>query len=308
MERPPSSPNPENPSHHEQQDSLAERLHLKEQWTKQVKVLQETGFLSIIPETHDFGYKDKGGNIYPVPTHIEIAKWLKHEEQAEFLEKKREQGFTRLLLVPSKLPLSSFIKNYQDTIASHRKEGTLLLSDGTKVTGPPYEGEEVRVWEEYENADSNGKLIYTPKEFSRNHGGIVKGDIPEGWTVILTEDLLNLPQEGKGETKGGRHQLETNKTPIEYLKLLQTTPPYKGEVGYTPETYIIDAITRLEECNQTTDDLTYSYLTGAYFFSAGRVPWSYFYRGARRAHLGGGVPGVRRGDGGVRVSVGVRKS
>ena len=306
MEHPPT-PTPEALSRNETAASLAERLRLAEQWTSQVRILNENGFLSIIPETHDFGYKDAEGNIYPVPTDRDIAEMMKNPEQREFLEKKREQGFTRLLLVPEKLPLASFIKNYGEAIARHRKKGALLLSDGTKVTEPPYENREVYVWDEYKDADTNGKLVYAPQEFSPQHGGLAKATLTSGWRVLLTEDLQNLQREGQGATKGGRKQLETNKTPNEYLTLLKTEQ-YKGERGYDPETYMIDAITRLEETNTVTDDDTYSYLTGAYFLSAGPVPGASWARDYRQAALDRREPGYRRGYYGVRVSVGVEKT
>ena len=272
-----------------------------------MRVLNENGFLSIIPETHDFGYKDAEGNIYPVPTDRDIAEMMKNPEQREFLEKKREHGFTRLLLVPEKLPLASFIKNYGEAIARHRKKGALLLSDGTSVTEAPHEDREVSVWDEYQDADTNGKLVYAPQEFSPQHRGLAKSALTSGWRVLLTEDLQNLPREGQGATRGGRKQLETNKTPNEYLTLLQTEQ-YKGERGYDPETYMIDAITRLEETNTVTDDDTYSYLTGVYFLSAGYVPGAFWLRGSRRASLDGYGPGYRYGYRGVRVSVGVEKT
>lgn len=312
MERPPllhtPACSPDDSPRREGERALFEQLHIKEQWGSQIRILRKNGFLSIIPETHDFGYKDAERNIYPVPTWQEIEKWLNNPEQNEFLQKKAEQGFTRLLLVPEKFPLDNFIKNYEETIASHRKEGTLFLSDGAKVTEPPYEGKEVYVWDEYKNADNNGKLMYAPREFTANHGAVTKSSITEGWRVILTENLPNLPKEGQGKTKGGRKQLETNQTPREYLKLLQTDPEYKGERGYTPEDYIIDVITRLEEKNQTTDDDTYSYLIGAYFPSAGVAPGSFFNRDRRRASLGGSAADDRDDYYGVRVSVGVSKN
>ena len=88
--------------------------------------------------------------------------------------------------------------------------------------------EPVWVWDEYESADENGKLVYDPKEFSENHGGKTKAEIlaaaqgksSPAWRIVMIEADPNIPRAGKGKQVGGRARIEANKTPKEYLELL----------------------------------------------------------------------------------------
>ena len=174
-------------------------------------------------------------------------------------------------------------------------------------------------WDGYDEADINGKLVYQPKEFSKNHKGKTKQEILKeqekesttpGWHIILIEDMPDIPRENKGKTIGGRKQFEANDTPNNYLKTLRDSKkdnPYQGEEGMTPEDQLMYAITHLEETDQVIDDYqgngSISYQVGAYFPASGYVPSAYWRRDGRRAYLDGNDPDNRDGNCGVRSAV-----
>ena len=300
---------------------------LQEQYKRQIDILGKFG---LIEATESGGWAIKGidGKEYPLPTQEEIAE--KMEENKELVERKREQGFTRLLLVPFGLKLSDLTETYKKSILEHQAEGKLF---GAKKD-PSDQGEElvsldldenqpVWVWDKYQEADTNGSLVYQPKELSENHQGKTKQEIlgeQGGWRIVLMEDMPNIPRENP-ETKGGRTQIDVKgssikkyikrgediPSPAEYLKALQQDSTYKGEEGMTPEDQLMYAITHLEETDQVIDDYRgngrASYQVGAYFPASGVVPSAYWSRGYRQAYLGRYYPDDRIDDCGVRSAV-----
>ena len=288
------------------------------------------GKFGLIEAMESGGWAIKGidGKEYPLPTQEEIAE--KMEENKELVERKREQGFTRLLLVPFGLKLSDLTETYKKSILEHQAEGKLF---GAKKD-PSDQGEElvpldldenqpVWVWDKYQEADTNGSLVYQPKELSENHQGKTKQEIlgeQGGWRIVLLEDMPNIPRENP-ETKGGRTQIDVKgssikkyikrgediPSPAEYLKVLQQDSTYKGEEGMTPEDQLMYAITHLEETDQVIDDYRgngrASYQVGAYFPASGNVPNAYWDRGYRQAYLGRSNPDIRYDNCGVRSAV-----
>jgi hypothetical protein len=194
------------------------------------------------------------------------------------------------------MPLDILIDRYKRVILKHHQAETMLSPDGTKLdvdTEDP-----LYVWDQYKQADAEGKLVYYPQQFDKtNHQGKTKKELIAqngAWEVRFIEDLPNLPAQGKGQTLGNRKQLEANQTPIQYLETIQTN---QHEQGATPELWLTKAITYLEQSNQQIDDYQgpgqSSYLTGAYFPSSGIVPDASWYRGYQQAGLRGGNPGDR---------------
>src|ERR1019366_1256075 len=115
-----------------------------------------------------------------------------------------------------------------------------------------------------------------------------------------------IPRAGKGKSVGGRPRIEANKTPKEYLEAIGTGE-YQNESGMTPEEWLMQAITTLEEENQVIDDWrgkgSIAYNTGAYFQASGYVPDAYWSRDSRRALLYGSDPALRDGGVGARSAV-----
>jgi hypothetical protein len=298
----------------EQKGSL-ETLKIKEQWNSQIKILSKLGILETFPESKELGIRGIDGKEYPVPRPDEITARL--EKNKEMILVKMEQGFTKLVMEPFAYSFDKLLDKYKKTILEHHKNGKLLAtkekSDDPDEILDLDENEPLWIWEDgYNHCDTEDKMVYFPKEFSNNHGGktkkeLLSSDISTGWNIWLVEDMPNIPREGKGQEVGKRHQLETNKTPHEYLKLLQTDSKYKNEGGLTPEADVMYALMNLEEKNQVTNDHdgkgSISYQVGAYFLSSGVVPRSFWLRGGLRAYLDGPGPSGRGSGCGVRVGV-----
>lgn len=151
--------------------------------------------------------------------------------------------------------------------------------------------EPVWTWDALKGADTSGALVYSPSSFSRVQHGLEKSAVigtrdicaVSGWSVALVEDASTLPQEGQGKTFGGRHQLETNRTPNDYLSTLKGSQ-YRQETGFTPEDFLVKFATHLEETNQISHDWSdnsAAWLVGAYHKTEASVPLAYWYQGFR---------------------------
>ena len=70
----------------------------------------------------------------------------------------------------------------------------------------------------------------------------------------LVESLPIMPQLGRGQTSGGRRQLEIGYSPREYLQTLQTEVT-QGETGKTLEDFMTKFITHLEATNEVSNDV-----------------------------------------------------
>jgi len=340
-----------------------ERLyHLREQYMAQVDLLKQMGILhprreqlsgrvqrlvDLFQSLFPFGKKKRpevkeiekplcitgiDGKEYPLPTLGEIAMHLC--EQRELFATKRDQGFTKLLLVPFGMSLDALrdiLKQFLLTYKTDHPDFDLDTND------PLY------TWVEcYSGADIGNppKIIYNPRFFDDNHQGQTKLEIlkvqaknPEdsfqGWRIhfLQPSDPTNqeskgfalVPREDQGQTQGKetpRPPLEAGKSPIDYLSLLKEaqdnpTSPYSHESGLTPEDWILAFITHLEETGKPLDDWknnkeSVAYLIGSFFPSidgSAFVPYVYWGRVYRRARLSGDVPRSRFVHIGVRTSV-----
>ena len=296
---------------------------LKRQYESQRETFQRVGILETLP-SGELGIKGIDGKTYPFPTYEEIRKRIR--DNKEVLKAKTEQGFQKLLLVPFGMKLDDLIQIYEKTLWKHYEEkklfvatenpenqpkfpddlpfdqgvinkiksGEIKYEDVWKNKGDVYENKNSALWawDEYKNADINGKLVYDPKEFSPNHQGKTKQELIKekgGWHILLIEENPNIPREGKGEEIGGRKRLEANQAPNEYLNLIGQGQ-YQNESGTTPEAWLIQAITLLEEKNQALDDWqgkgSIACNTGA-CFKSGFVPDAYWNRGSSQTLLFG---------------------
>ena len=273
-------------------------LNLEEQYKSQRDILERTGVIGELSDG-ELGIKAIDNEEYTFPAYREIAERMK--ENRETIQTKIEQGFTQLLIVPFGMNLGDLIERYEQIIIEHHRDGKLLATkkDPSDPDEPLElnESEPVWAWSEYKDADVNGDLVYHPKKFSKEHRGRTKEDILKeqgGFTILLLEDLPNIPREGEGKTIEDRPQFETNKTANQYLEELQDNPAYISEVGMTPEDWITYAITHLEQTDQVVDDYqgngSASLQLGACFSASGRVPSAYWVRDSQRAVLGGDGP------------------
>jgi hypothetical protein len=260
-------------SFEQQREALVEKLKLREQYETQFKTLNETGVLELLPGSQEIGIVDIKGQECPIPKYEEILAKIT-PEQLELLEQKAEQGFTKLLLVPFGLPLNVLTERYKQELLKHDADGTLLATDGTKLKLD--QKEPFHLLGSYQNGDINGELVYDPREFIKKHQGRTKEEliIERGsWQISLIEDSTDLLTIGQGKTIAGRPQFEANKTPRDFLRLIQTDPQYLGEKGFYPECWIILAITTLHQKKQVIETGGKScFLLGSYFKTASRVP------------------------------------
>lgn len=284
------------------------KLDVKHQYESQRRVLESAGILERLPS----GEQGIRG-AYPMPSYQEIRNLIR--EKRDVLEKKAEQGFTKLLIVPFGMKLDDLVEKYKELLLKHKAEEKLFATK-ERDSDPDVlldldTNEPVYRWSEYRGADQSGKLIYDPKEFSQNHGGKTKSQILAGragqaWRVILVEADPNIPPSGAGKDVGGRKRLEANKTPNEYLAMIGEGQ-YKDEYGTTPEEWLMQAITMLEEKNQVIDDYQgngkITYNTGGYFPASGSVPSAYWLRDNRQAYLYRLGPTDRGGGIGARSAV-----
>ena len=117
---------------------------------------------------------------------------------------------------------------------------------------------------------------------------------------------IRISRGGKGKPVGARPRIEANKTPKEYLEAIGTGE-YQNESGMTPEEWLMQAITTLEEKNQVIDDWrgkgSIAYNTGAYFQASGNVPNASWRRDDRQAVLDRNDPTSRDDRIGARSAV-----
>jgi hypothetical protein len=291
-------------------------LELPKQYEENVKILNKLGILEVLPEAKDSGIVGIDGKEYPLPEMEEIKKEILKNK--EMFETKMKQGFTDLNIVPFGVPLQKLIQIMEKCILKHHKEGTLFTAKkNIDDKNEPLqklelnESEPLFKWDGYDNADTEGKIVYYPKEFSKdNHQGQTKKEILEknkkGFFITLNEEKLNIPKKNQNEIIGGRKRLEANKSSNDYLKMLQNKEEYKNEQGQVPEEWIAKFLTTLEKHNQVIDNYEgngkASFQLGAYFPFSGNVPGACWFRDSQRAGLYGDFPGRQSGADGARSS------
>ena len=300
------------PPIHPETRELAEKLELRKQWGQQVKTLNETGIIELLPKSQDIGIVDINGKEQPIPTYEQILESLNNKEQREVIKEKQEQGFTKLLMIPMGLPVSVIIDRYRRLIKSKHEQGNLESTDNEKLELD----EETPIYLEnpLSDPDIDSQLIYFPEQFNKqDHKGKTKQELikqNQSWQVMLIEDMPDIPAENKGKTIKNRKQLEANKSPINYLKTTKEQPQYKHEQGPTMESELTYAITQLKEKNQVIDDWQGKgkacWLFGTYLpeqGSSGGVPDLYWYRDYQRARLYWYYPGDYNEHSGARSGV-----
>ena len=304
---------------------LVERLRLREQYLAQVKVLDRSGLLESFPATDDHPLPELGiigvdGEQYSLPSYEDILERLKDPEARAMIEKKYEQGFTKMLLVPFALPLQKIIQKYKQTLLEiDARPNGLKATDGTRLE--LNREDPIYIWDKLTQCDNpatpeDQQLEYQVQNYDGQtkeaRGGKYKSELlnsnpQNAWQVLLIEDNPDLPAEGRGETISGRKQIEANKTPKEYLKLLQTQEQYQNEQGLTPEAALIDWLASLQETQTVRDNYQGSgkinWLVGSRL--SGLVPGFYWYRDDRQPNLFRTGPDNRSSRFGFRPAVSV---
>jgi len=286
--------------------------HLTEQYASQFNLLKEAGILN---ERNAIVGID--GEEYSVPTLEQIAQRL--YERREELSVKRDQGFTKLLLVPFGMSLDTLCRTLKQFLLSYKTNHPDFDLD---IDDPLY-----TLVEGYEGGDLGNapKLFYDPQLFDReninNHGGKTKtkileeqddrdqvqGDGGVGWHILLLqpsnlEGVTPIPREGKGTKRGytiPRPDIEAGQSSKIYLEILQEAKgdpisPYYGESGMTPEDWILAFMTHLTETGKPLDDdgtdtESMSFLIGGFIPSFSSVPRVFWNDLSHQVNLGRGV-------------------
>ena len=300
---------------------LIERL-VERQYNSQIQSLQEIGFLEpLVPQKkkgftffkskepeettpEKLGATDILGTFREVPTKEAITH---HFLSIPNIKQKIDQGFTRLLIVPFGSSLDTLRGKTGELIKKHKKANKLLAEDGTKLA--LNEKEPLWAWYDYNNADKSGKLVYYPEHLDKeNHNGKTKTELLSGaqpsransstpntnpfpgYHILLIQEDLIIPREGKGSSRAGRDQIEAGKSPNDYLELLTTDKNYSKERGLTPEDWLTLFATNLNQKNKVINDYdsqkgSINYLIGSYFPGPDDVPGACWYRDFRQAYL-----------------------
>ena len=293
---------------------LERELHLRAQYESQKKILEDSGIIATLP-SGEKGITGIEGKPYPLPSYREVLSRLR--EKKDILQEKKEQGFTRMILVPFGMRIDDLMNKYGELLLRHHQEGKLFAAKEKPADADEPldldESEPVWRWSEYNNADVEGRIVYDPKTFTKeNHGGRTKQEmlgLGQAWRVVFVEGISDIPREGKGKTAGAakkRRQIEADRTPNDYLSLIGKGQ-YEHESGTTPEDWLALAITELEEKNRVIDDWqgqgSIAYNTGSWFPASGRVPYADWVRGDRRAYLNRLGPSIRYSSIGARSAV-----
>lgn len=302
-------PKPEKPKTSEYSE-LFEILDIEAQYNQRFDSLRSAGVIEKL-KSGEYGIIGINGQEYPIPTIDQVKDQIIEKEA--ILKPKIEQGFTQIILTPFAMPITDLAEKYSQTIFKHHQNGTLKATNGDTLELD--ENRPLLVWDKYQNADSDGSLIYFPKQLDQeNHQGrtkeeLLQNEISQGWQILLVEDMPDLPAEGQGKEISGRQQIEAYKTPREYLNLLQTDPQYQNEQGLTPEDWLIYAITYLEETNQVIDDWEgqgkVNWNIAGYFPALNDVSRGRWYRGDPQARLDGHDADNRNSNRGFRPGVSV---
>ena len=287
--------------------------HLIEKgYTSQIKSLQEINFL----ETKDnkLGLTAIDNNFYEVPTEEAIKN---HFLSIPNIKQKIDQGFTRLLIVPFGSSLDSLREKTSNLILKHKKENNLLAEDGSNLE--LNEEEPLYAFNDYINADKSGELLYFLERVgAENDYGKTKKDILfesssaspfPGYTILLIQENLSIPREGKGMVQAGRDQLEAGKSPDDYVDLLKANPVYSEERGMTPEDWLTLFATNLNQKNKVINRAALAtdssiYLFGCCFRQTADVPYVGWYSDGRQASMDVGSSTFPEKNVGLSLAVG----
>jgi hypothetical protein len=241
-------------------DGKLDTERLREQYEFQITLLASLDLLE--GRRQGLGITGVDGRFRRLPSLSQIQQRL----QEPALRKKVGKGFNQLLLVPFRLPLWRLINALRREL--RRNEHLLARYGGLDREEP------VLVWGGF--CDYEG-LVYHPQRYAAaNHGGRTKAEHlaagHSGWDVLLTQGTrINLARPNQDGTAGRPRQIELERTP---QQLLESYPA--GEIGLTPEAYVVAFCTTLERSGEVLNAWPNSILTGACLPRSGYVPTMYW--------------------------------
>ncbi len=259
-------------------------------YESQIQSLQAIGF---IEKNRDeaLGFTDIENNFHEIPSLDAVQK---HFISIPGIKEKVEQGFRRLLIVPFGAPLDSLREKTIKLVLKHANEEKLLDKNNKKLE---LDYERVFVTASYfEGVDVGEDLVYYPETFNViDNKGLTKRQLLSnknihapfsGYHVLLLQEDMTIPREGKGNKKKDRPQLEAGESANDYLEMLKTNPTYSKEVGFTPEDWLTLFSTNLDQTNQVINNYLFKKdsigaLLGSYLLHSQSVPsagWNCIYK------------------------------
>ena len=184
-----------------------------------------------------------------------FSEWFKRNRK--LLERKRGEGFTKLLIVPADFSPLKGVELLRSLTRTLREDEKLKSFSGPETIKYPYNGDDARVTHTVWN-DPAVEKNPRPRFFLTENSA----------ELFFNNDSWNRP--------GGRRKLETGFSPQEYRDVLANHPQYQDESGYTREDILVDYLTRLQEERMLSDTKSLSYALGEDTVHGG-VPFSGWY-------------------------------
>jgi len=237
---------------------------VEREYARCVTALNRTGILTPLPKSESIGVIGIDGKEYPIPTKEQVVELFAHNR--ELVDRKGPQGFDRLELTPLALSTLLLIDRMKAAILKHAAERKIYQTRrspfDTLIPVRVNKEKQVWIWNTLRQTLDTDELVYFPQEYSSNHRGQTKLEVVNngcfcavpGWSVGLVESSPIMPLQGRGQTLGGRRQLEIGSSPRDYLRTLQTQA-YQGETGKTLEDFITKFLIHLETTNEVSNDV-----------------------------------------------------
>jgi hypothetical protein len=249
-------------------------FHLREVYAEQQRLYKDIGILKELP-TGELYIEDGQGRKWEMLSLESVQERLL--EKWPKVQRKAEQGFTRLAIVPFALPIREYANALNRLLVQRKNNGGVYEQTGD----PSHQQEENRlpIREHVSPLDPEDKsplrvfkgwskedeVFYYPQLYGHeNHGGKTKEQLLESrqtkgaWSVVLFQEDPYLVMTTPREPLGGRSPLPLERSPEHYLDLLrqaQADPsrPYAHEQFSTLEEYLILVMTHLHKTGELLD-------------------------------------------------------
>lgn len=276
---------------------LDREINLTEQYSREKQILEASGLIKPI-STGELGIISYDGTEAPLPQLEQIAEHIPIEKILE-IQKKKAQGFTRLLISPFGMPLLELINIYQRNLTEFEKQSKLFDSKGNPLHVIPPQGKmaKITIGGPYMAGESQSLFSYYPSlpRVAFNPSLMPKSKPKSAYrpfNVLLVENLDEAVEVEKGEILSERKQLEGKQTPYAYFSNL-LNQQYKGEVGFTLEDWLALAISKLHSENILINRETNSICLGTFLPKMISFPLVY----ARDEFSGTNFDSINRDDG-----------
>lgn len=222
---------------------LEKDLDLQKQYENQKRILSVNRILTKL-ESDELGIFGINDTTYPLPDLEDIAKTI-DLEKAMMLAEKKEQGFTKLIIVPFGAKLSGLIENYKITYMGHNVAGRLHKSNGKPIKANrdfPVTADKI-----FRDADTDEKMLYYPTGKYEDYGKSkfqILSETGRAWNIVLIRDVIDWPS--LPTTQGGREDFSPELAAHKYLQQIKSRE-YRGESFFTLEDWLMTSLTYLEE-------------------------------------------------------------